>query len=67
MADVVYEKVVFSDYEEYDSKFKKWKSQTQIWSWKTKKKIEPNPVNYIILDPICTTFDPEESLKLLTI
>ena len=34
---------------------------------KQKKKIEPNPVNYIILDPICTTFDPEESLKLLTI
>ena len=32
-----------------------------------KKKVEPNPVNYIILDPICTTFDPEESLKLLTI
>ena len=30
---------------------------------KKKKKIELKPVNYMILDPICTTFDPEESLK----
>ena len=48
MADVVYEKVLFSDYEEYDSKFKKWKSQTQIWSWKTKKQKKLNLIPWII-------------------
>lgn len=53
--------VVFSDYEEYDSKFKNEKAKLK--SDLEKKKLNLKPVNYMILDPICTTFDPEESLK----
>ena len=56
-ADVDYEDVVFRDYEAYNSKLEKEKAERKFDLGKQKKH-EAEYTNYIILDPICTTFDP---------
>ena len=63
MVDVDYEDVVFTDYKEYNSKLEKEKAKHKSDLRKQKNRHEAEYTNYIILDPICITFDPEEASK----